>query len=98
MEGDSPIASEAILIDEQDGIALNQAAPTLSYQQRRRFTEELDTFLLKEVIVAEAHIPPHGKQQDSFMEVAKALSNSSVLPWKTDYKHCLDRYRLILTA
>ena len=98
MEGDSPIASGAILNDEEDGIALNLAASSPSYQQRRRFTEELDFFLLKEAILAGAHIPPHGKQQEYFKEVAKALNNTNVLPWKTDYKHFLDRYRLILTA
>ena len=98
MEGDSPIASGAILIDEKDGNALNLAAPSPSYQQRRRFTEELDLFLLKEVILAGAHISPNGKQQDYFKEVVKALNKTNAMHWKTDYKPCLDRYRLILTA
>jgi hypothetical protein len=34
---------------------------------------------------------------DKFEEVSVALNNGGAFPWMTDAKHCLDRYKLLLS-
>jgi hypothetical protein len=35
---------------------------------------------------------------EKFDEVSTALKNSGSMPWRTDGKHCLDRYKLRLAS
>jgi hypothetical protein len=70
----------------------NRAAP------RRKFTEDHDVALLKEVIACGAHVSRRGSQMDKFEEVSAALNNGGAFPWMTDAKHCLDRYKLLLST
>jgi hypothetical protein len=65
---------------------------------RRKFTEDHDVALLKKVIACGAHVSRRGSQMDKFEEVSTALNNSDALPWTTDAKHCLDRFKLLVSA
>jgi hypothetical protein len=71
----------------EDAVPENRAAPT------RKFTEDHDVALLKEVIACGAHVSRRGSQMDKFEEVSTALNNSGALPWATDAKHCLNRFK-----
>jgi hypothetical protein len=70
----------------------NRAAP------RRKFTEDHDVALLKEVIACGVHISRRGSQMDKFEEVSAALNNGGAFPWMTDAKYCLERYKLLLST
>jgi hypothetical protein len=66
--------------------------------QRRKFGEKHDIALLKEVIAFGAHVCKRGSQMERFDAISAALNKSGVLPWSTDAKHCLDRYRLLIAS
>ena len=91
--------SQTVDLDNETGSVL-EIRPSLSHKQspRTRSNNALDVALLKEIMVARAHMPPFGKQAGCFEKVAQKLNASNVLPWKTDFKHLIDRYRLILGA
>jgi hypothetical protein len=65
--------------------------------QRRKFGEKHDIALLKEVIAFGGLVCKRGSQMERFDAISAAL-NKSVLPWSTDAKHCLDRYRLLMAS
>jgi len=67
-------------------------------RRRRKFTEDMDLNLLREVINANAHLKKHGMQSKAFDTVAECLNAAKVLPWPTDGKHCYDRYRLLVSS
>lgn len=47
-------------------------------------------------MVAGEHIYPFGKKAKCFENIAQELNTSNALPWRTEFKHCTDRYRLPL--
>jgi hypothetical protein len=63
---------------------------------RRKFTEETDTALLKEVLAHNAHVARRGEAGSAFDAVATSLNDTSALPWRTDGKHCSDRFDLLV--
>ena len=65
---------------------------------RRKFGEEHDIALLKEVIAIGAHVSKRGSQMENFDAISDTLNKSGVLLWSTDAKHCLDRYRLLIVT
>jgi hypothetical protein len=76
----------------------NDAAPENRTIPRRKFCEDHDTLLLKEVLACDAHVCRRGSQMEAFEEVSAVLNSSSALPWKTDGKHCLDRFKLLVAC
>jgi hypothetical protein len=60
---------------------------------RRKWTDEADILLLKEVAARKAHIPVFGKAMETYSAIAEALTGK--IPWETDAKHCRDRYTLL---
>jgi hypothetical protein len=76
----------------EDPVPENRAAP------RRKFTEDHDVALLKEVIACGAPVSRRGSQMDKFEEVRSAMNNGRTFPWMTNAKHCLDRYKLLLST
>jgi hypothetical protein len=76
----------------EDAMPENRAVP------RRKFTEEHDVALLKKVIACGAHVSRRGSQMDKFEEVSAALNNSGALPWVTDAKLFLDRFKSLVSA
>jgi hypothetical protein len=66
--------------------------------QRRKFGDEHDSALLKEVIAFGAHVCKRGSQMEKFDAIAAALNKGGVLSWSTDAKHCLDRYKLLIAS
>jgi hypothetical protein len=60
---------------------------------RRKWTDDADILLLKEVAARKAHVPVFGKAMETFAAIAEALRGK--LPWETDAKHCRDRYTLL---
>jgi len=63
---------------------------------RRKFTKDLDLALLKEVQAAGAHRAPHGQTLLLFEQVAQHFNASGLVAWKTDGKHCQDRFKLLI--
>lgn len=53
--------------------------------------------LMKEVKVVRAHIQPRNGMTQRFDDVTKRLNNNAALqmPWRTDGKHCRNRFRLL---
>jgi hypothetical protein len=76
----------------------NDAAPENRTIPRRKFGEDHDTLLLKEVLACDAHVCRRGSQKEAIEEVSAVLNSSSALPWKTDGKHCLDRFKLLVAC
>jgi hypothetical protein len=74
------------------------APPESRAIQRRKFGEEQDIALLKEVLACNAHTSKRGSLMDNFDAVSGVLNTSRVLPWATDGKHCLDRYKLLVSC
>jgi hypothetical protein len=64
----------------------------------RKFGEEQDIALLKEVLACNAHTSKCGPLMDNFDAFSGALNASRVLPWATDGKHCLDHYKLLASC
>jgi hypothetical protein len=69
---------------------------TASRSARRKFTDDLDAALLKEVVAHSAHLAKRGESGSLFEVVAKALNDTQMLPWSTEGKHCADRFNLIV--
>jgi hypothetical protein len=65
---------------------------------RRKFTDVTDTALLKEVVAHNAHVARRGDSGSVFDAVAISLNETDVLPWRTDGKHCSDRFHLLVRA
>lgn len=65
---------------------------------KRKWNEDANIALLKEVLATGAHIPPRNEVTQRFTEVAKRLNENKnlKLPWRTDGKHCRDRFRLLI--
>jgi hypothetical protein len=61
---------------------------------RRKFTEEYDAALMKEVIAHSAHVVRRGEA--GFDEVETSLNDTEVLPWRTDGKYCSNRFHLLV--
>ena len=62
---------------------------------RRRWTDEADYLLLKEVVVAKAHMSPLGKRTERFQVVTKNFNANPRATFKTDNKHAKDRFQLL---
>ena len=77
---------------------LSEGGPTNRPPVRRKFGEEEDILLLKEIVANGAHAVRRGSQSDKFDEVATSLNANGVMPWSTDGKHCIDRYRLLIAT
>jgi hypothetical protein len=77
---------------------LAEGGPSNRPPVRRKFGEQEDILLLKEVVANGAHIVRRGSQCDKFDEVATSLNANSVMPWNTDGKHCIDRYKLLIST
>lgn len=65
---------------------------------KRTWTEMLNVPLLREVLAVGAHIPARGETMPKFAEIAHNLNNNTHinLAWKTDAKHCRDRFKLLM--
>ena len=77
---------------------LSEGGPTNRPPVRRKFGEEEDILLLKEIVANGAHAVRRGSQSDKFDEVGTSLNANGVMPWSTDGKHCIDRYRLLIAT
>jgi len=62
---------------------------------RRRWTDEADYLLLKEVVVAKAHMSPWGKLTERFQVVTNNFNAYPRVTFKTDHKHANDRFQLL---
>jgi len=62
---------------------------------RRRWTDEADYLLLKEVVVAKAHMSPWGKMTERFQVVTNNFNANPRATFKTDHKHAKDRFQLL---
>jgi hypothetical protein len=51
---------------------------------------------LIEIVANDGHVCRFAKVTETFEEVARALNQGNALPWKTNGKHCNDRYKLLL--
>ncbi|PXF46216.1 hypothetical protein BWQ96_04001 [Gracilariopsis chorda] len=67
-----------------------------SSNPRRKFNDFLDLALLKEVQAANAHRPKHGSTLVCFATVAKKFNEANMITWKTDDKHCQNRFKLFI--
>jgi hypothetical protein len=85
-------------IQQMAQVIIDDDPPELRALQRRKFGEREDISLLKEVISSDAHVSRRGALMEKFDEVSTALNNSGSMPWRTDGKHCLDRYKLLLAS
>jgi hypothetical protein len=65
---------------------------------RRKFGEQENILLLKEVVANGAHFIRRGSQCDKFNEVATPSNSNRVMPWNTDGKHCIDMYKLLIAT
>jgi hypothetical protein len=63
---------------------------------RRKFGEAEDIALLKEALAHDSHVCRRGKMTERFEEVASSLNNTNSLPWSTNWKHCTDRFKLLV--
>ena len=63
--------------------------------KRRMFDVKLDLMLLTEIQKIEAHLCNRGTRFERFAKVADNLNASGKVPWRTDGKHCDDRFKLI---
>jgi len=59
---------------------------------RRRWTDEADYVLLKEVVVANAHVSPWGKMTERYQVVTNNFNANPRATFKTDHKHAKDRF------
>jgi hypothetical protein len=80
-------------IDDQDVDDLSRRGT-----RKRKFSAEADLTLLRQVSATGAHTAKRGSQGVAFEAVATALNGSGTLSFKTDGKHCLDRYCLLMRA
>jgi len=62
---------------------------------RHWWTEEADNLLLKEVVVAKAHMSPWGKMTERFQVVTINFNANPRATFKTDNKHAKDRFQLL---
>ena len=65
---------------------------------RRRWTDEADYRLLKEVVVAKAHMSPCGKKTERFQFVTIKFNANPRATFKTDHKHAKDRFQLLVKS
>jgi hypothetical protein len=79
-------------------VIIDDDPPELRALQRIKFGERENISLLKEVISSDAHVSRRGALMEKFDEVITALNNSGSMPWRTDSKHCLDRYKILLAS
>lgn len=65
---------------------------------KRKWNPRLNLALMREVSGAGAHIPPRNEVRQRFTDVANRLNGNAdlQLPWKTDGKHCRDRFKLLM--
>jgi hypothetical protein len=78
-------------VEEVMAIAMLAAAKHVAV--RRKWTEETDVMLLKEIAARRAHLPKFGKAMEGYAAISVALEGQ--LPWKTDAKHSRDRFTLV---
>jgi len=59
------------------------------------WTDETDYILLKEVVVAKAHMSPWGKMTERFRVVTNNFNANPRATFKNDHKHAKDRFKLL---
>ena len=67
--------------------------------RRRKWDDELDTIMLKEVVANEAHAAPYGHGRERYQCVANLLNVHSTFvrcAFQTDWKHTRDKFKLVL--
>jgi hypothetical protein len=79
-------------------VIIDDDPPELRAIQRSKFGEKEDESLLKELIASDAHVSRRGALMEKFDEVSTALNSSGSIPWRTDGKNCLDRYKHLLDS
>jgi hypothetical protein len=77
-------------------VDLTTGAEAAAPRVRRKFTDDLDIALLKELSAHNAHTARRGEAGLLFDAVAKSLNETRALPWLTDGKHCSDRFNLLI--
>jgi hypothetical protein len=77
---------------------LSEGFPSNIPPVRRKFGEQEDILLLKEVVAKGTYVVRRGSQCDKFDDVATSLNANSVIPCNTDGKHCIDRYKLLIAT
>jgi hypothetical protein len=76
----------------------DEIPPDIRATPRRKFCEDHDIALLKEVVAYDAHVCRRGSQMDKFDEVSLAANESNMMPWETEGKQWLDRYKLLVAS
>jgi hypothetical protein len=65
---------------------------------RRKWTEDLDTLLLRETKPQKPHSKHHGERGAAYDAIAVSLNECGRLPWETDKKHVQGRLQRLATA
>ena len=65
-------------------------------KRRRKWSEEMDVHLLKEVMAQGAHVSPHGRGQQRYESVVRELNKISTFRCSLDWKGARDRFQLIM--
>jgi hypothetical protein len=66
--------------------------------RKRKWTNELDALLLREVKLHKPHGKRHGRKGIVYEIIAGSLNESERLPWSTDKKHLQGRVQHLLEA
>lgn len=69
---------------------------TNGVKRRRKWSEEMDVRLLKEVMAQGAHVSPHGRGQQRYESVITELNKVPIFRCSLDWKGARDRFQLIM--
>jgi hypothetical protein len=94
-EIDAEDVVEAVAPSEANAARTRAVAVSLAFSvgalvvARRKWTDEADILLLKEVAARKGHIPVFGKAMETYSAISETLAGN--IHWETDAKHCRDR-------
>jgi hypothetical protein len=88
--------AKASVLDDVESRAGSTAHPVGT--RKRKWTNELDALLLREVKLHKPHEQRHGRIGNVYESIAASLNESERLPWITDRKHLQGRVQHLLEA
>jgi hypothetical protein len=84
---------------DEDAVDVVEAEPSRSVRVRKRkWTNDLDALLLREVKLHKPHEQRHGASGTPYESIASSLNDSGRLPCRTDKKHLQGRVQHLVEA
>jgi hypothetical protein len=77
-------------------VDLNSGSEATAPRGSRKFTDEIDVSLLKEVSAYNALNSKRGESGHLLEAVKKSMNGTRAFPWLTDWKHCADIINLLV--